>query len=87
MRELKNVCFIKKRIALATVTPMFTSCWTDKNSDNEKKTDGTEMNDSNVIVEDQIVEDTAATIEEEKAENATEAPEASEKDNSSTETK
>ena len=39
-------------IALATVTLMFTSCWTDKNSDNEKKTDGTEMNDSNVIIDD-----------------------------------
>ena len=74
-------------IALATVTFMFTSCWTDNNSDNEKKTDGTEMNDSNVIVEDQIVEDTAATIEEEKAENATETTETPEKDNSSTETK
>ena len=74
-------------IALATVTFMFASCWTDKNSDNKEKTDGTEMNDSNVIVEDQIVEDTTAAIEEEKAENASETTETPEKDNSSTETK
>ena len=73
-------------IALATVTFMFTSCWTDKKNGNDHETEKTEMTDTTLAPEDETVVDTAAA-EEVKAENVAEAAEAPEKEDPSNVTK